>query len=242
MLIYIAGATGAIGTRLIPLLLQRGHTVFGMSRSPSKATALGLRGVQPVVLDVFDRARVIDALVRIRPEIVIHQLTDLPRGLDPSRMAEGIERNARIRREGTANLVAAALASHARRFIAQSIAWVYAPGPLPFSEECPLHTQAEGPLAATVGGVVALEEAVLGAPALEGVVLRYGRIYGPGTGSESIGERTLPLHVDAAAWAACLAVDRGRAGVYNVVARNGEVDATKARIELGWREDMRVSA
>src|SRR5436305_6668197 len=131
MRIFLAGATGAIGRRLVPLLLGAGHDVVGTTRSTSKADALRAAGVEPVVLDVFDAAGLARAVSAARPDIVVHQLTDLPPGLDPSRMAEGTRRNARMRSEGTQNLVAAALSAGSPRLVAQSIAWMYAPGPEP---------------------------------------------------------------------------------------------------------------
>ena len=126
MRIFLAGAAGAIGRRLVPLLLAAGHHVVGTTRSTSKADLLRAAGVEPVVLDIFDSAPLTRAVSAARPDIVIHQLTDLPPGLDPGQMAEGTRRNARMRSEGTRSLVSAALASGARRLIAQSIAWMYA--------------------------------------------------------------------------------------------------------------------
>jgi nucleoside-diphosphate-sugar epimerase len=123
-------------------------------------------------------------MVSLQPEIVIHQLTDLPQGLAPARMGEAVNRNALIRSEGTRNLVAASLRAGATRMVAQSIAWAYAPGPEPHVESDLLDLHADGARAVSVGGVAILEEAVLNSPPLEGVVLRYGQIYGPGTGSE----------------------------------------------------------
>ena len=123
MRIFLAGATGAIGRRLIPLLLADGHRVTGTTRSATKAAELKARGVAPVVIDVFDAGALRDALVKAGPEIVIHQLTDLPQVLDPAQMASSRQRNTRLRIEGTANLVAAALGAGARRLIAQSIAF-----------------------------------------------------------------------------------------------------------------------
>ena len=116
--------------------------------------------------------------------------------------------------------------------IAQSIAWAYAPGPEPHVENDPLDSGAQGVRAISVGGIVALERAVLEAP-LEGIVLRYGQLYGPGTGTDAATGAS-PVHVDAATRAALLAVDRGTRGVYNIAEPNPHVDTTKARKELGW--------
>jgi nucleoside-diphosphate-sugar epimerase len=235
--IFLAGAGGAIGRRLTPMLVAAGHSVAGTTRSAAKADAISTLGAEAVVVDVFDAAALARAVTAVAPDIVIHQLTDLPRGLDPAKMDEAAQRNARIRREGTRNLVDAAVAAGARRFIAQSIAWAYAPGAEPYDEDAPLDLAAEGRRAVSVGGVVALEQAVVGAP-LEGIVLRYGQLYGPGTGAD-VRDGASPVHVDDAARAAVLALDRGRPGVYNIAERGGAVDVGKADRELGWRAEPR---
>jgi nucleoside-diphosphate-sugar epimerase len=160
MRIFLAGATGAIGRRLVPLLLDAGYYVVGTTRSTTKEDALRSTGVEPVVVDVFDAPALSRAVSAARPDIVIHQLTDLPPGLDPSRMAEGTRRTDRIRKQGTENLVGAALASGAHRLVAQSIAWMYAPGPQPHSENDPLDIHAQS-TRATVAGLVALERLTL---------------------------------------------------------------------------------
>ncbi len=239
MRILLAGATGAIGKRLVPLLLASGHDVIGMTRSATKAEALRAAGVEPVVVDVFDASPLSRAVMAARPEIVIHELTDLPPGLDPGRMAEATARNARIRSEGTSNLVAAALEAGARRIVAQSIAWIYAPGREPHSEDDPLDSRAEGARAITVRGVATLERLTLSSPALEGIVLRYGHLYGPGTGAGASGDPP-SLHVDAAASAALLAVTNARPGIYNIAEENNYVSTDKARRELGWDASFRL--
>ncbi len=237
--IFLAGAAGAVGRRLVPLLAEAGFEVFGTTRRADRAAALEAAGATPVVVDVFDAARLAAAMADVRPEVVIHQLTDLPAGLDPARLSEALARNAHIRIEGTRNLVAGALASGARRIVAQSIAWIYAPGPEPHREQDPLDEGATGSRAVTVGGVVALERQVLNTPPLEGIVLRYGRFYGPGTGTEAH-PGTTAVHVDAAAHAAVLAVDRGTPGIFNIVEPDTVVSSDKARRELGWSADFRA--
>jgi nucleoside-diphosphate-sugar epimerase len=239
MRIFLAGAAGAIGRRLVPLLQGAGHHVVGTTRSTSKADLLRAAGVEPVVLDVFDRALLTRAASAARPHIVIHQLTDLPPGLDPSQMAEGSRRNARMRSEGTQSLVSAALASGARRFIAQSIAWMYAPGPQPHCEEDPLDIDAQGTRAITVAGVVTLERLAISSPPIEGIVLRYGHLYGPNTGTDIAGEAP-SLHVDAAASAALLAVEKARKGIYNIAEPNAYLSVEKARRELGFDPSFRM--
>lgn len=231
--IFLAGATGVIGRRLAAMLREARHTVIGTTRSHAKRDALRAIGVEPVVVDVFDAAALARAVAAAKPEIVIHQLTDLPRGLDPARMDEAIRRNARLRTEGTRHLVDAAVAAGARRLVAQSIAWAYAPGPEPHAESDPLDIGAQGIRAVSVDGIVALERAVLDAP-LEGIVLRYGQLYGPGTGADAPAGAS-PVHVDAAARAALLAIDRGTPGVYNIAEPNPHVSTEKAEAELGWR-------
>src|SRR5262245_29537864 len=226
MRIVLAGATGAIGKRLVPLLRKAGHHVVGTTRSTAKADALRAAGVEAVVVDVFDAPALAHAVSAARPDVVIHQLTDLPPALDPARMTEAGPRNARIRREGTENLVRAALASGARRLIAQSIAWMYAPGRQPYMEADPLDIDAQGPRAITVAGVVALERLTLSSPPLEGVVLRYGHLYGPGTGADRA--EAPSLHVDAAGKAALLAIERAHAGIYNIAEPSGYLSTAKA--------------
>ena len=185
MRIFLAGATGVIGRRLMPLLVAAGHEVTGTTRSAAKAEALREQGAHAIVVDVFDRAAMHDAVMQAHPEIVVHQLTDLPQVFDPERHGEALRRNARLRIEGTANLVAAAQAAGARRLIAQSIAFIYADGPEPHSESDPL-AAAEGDdlNALTSHGVRTLEDATLNTPGIAGIVLRYGRLYGPGTWSK----------------------------------------------------------
>jgi nucleoside-diphosphate-sugar epimerase len=235
--IFVAGATGVIGVPLVKLLRAAGHTVTGGTRSPTKVAAIEALGATPAVVDVFDAAAFLRAVVAARPEVVIHQLTNLPDVLDPAERPAVLARNSKLRDEGTRNLMAAASSAGARRVVAQSIAFVYAPGPLPHTEDDPLdpgETQR-----ATVTGVVALEQAVLGTPSIAGVVLRYGRLYGPGTWfakSEAPGG----LSTDAAAHAALLAVDRGAPGLYNIAEDDGAVSIDKARRQLGFDPNFRM--
>lgn len=232
--IFLAGASGAIGRRLCPMLVADGWKVVGTTRFPEKADMLRGLGVEPVVVDVFDAAALRNAVVRARPVVVIHQLTDLPPGLAPEHMAEARVRNARLREVGTANLVAAAVAAGARRMVAQSIAFAYAPGPMPHDEDAPLGID-DPVTGVTARAVASLERQVLAAP-FEGVVLRYGRLYGPGTGFD-VPPSGGPLHVDAAADAARRAVSRGAPGIYNVAEEEAIVSTRRAREALGWRPD-----
>ena len=173
MRIFVAGASGVIGVRLVPLLVAAEHDVAGMTRTQAKREQLGALGAAPVVCDVFDVESLRVAVDTFAPDVVVHQLTDLPD--DHAHVREMAAANARMRREGTRNLVAAAGAAGAR-VVAQRVAW-QVPG----------------------DGGAAVEEherAVLGA---SGVVVRYGRLYGPGTYFESVLPPPPRLHVDAAA-------------------------------------------
>ena len=230
--VLVAGATGAVGRRLCGLLVADGWSVIGTTRTPHRVPLLRALGVEPVIVDVFDRTRLGAVMSETRPTIVIHQLTDLPPGLDPARMSEGRVRTARLRGVGTRNLVSAAVAAGVRRMIAQSIAFAYAPGPTPYDESWPLDTGAAGDLGLTVRAVASLERQLLDAP-FESVILRYGRLYGPGTGFDDA-PRAAPLHVDGAADAARLAVTRGN-GIYNIAEDDGAVSTRRAGEELGWR-------
>lgn len=236
--IFVAGASGAVGRRLCPLLRADGWQVFGTSRSAEKAKLLEQLGVEAVVLDVFDQEALNAAVVAARPSVVMHQLTDLPPALDPSLMAEARQRNARIRQEGTRNLVAAALQAGAKRLVAQSIAFAYAPKDLPYCEEDPLAIEGETATQTAIA-VHSLETQILGA-GLEALVLRYGLLYGPGTGFEAI-EQGAPLHVDAAADAARRAATRGASGIYNIAEDTGVVTTERARRELEWSPDFRIA-
>ncbi|WP_245418650.1 NAD(P)-dependent oxidoreductase [Mesorhizobium sp. WSM3864] len=237
--IFLAGGSGAIGRRLIPQLVAAGHRVTATTRRAEKAEKLRAIGASPVVIDVFDAGGLLAAVAAARPEVVIHQLTDLPAGLDPNRMGESIIGNARVRDEGTRNLVEAATSAGARRLIAQSIAWAYAPGPEPHAETDPLDSGAEGGRGISVGGVIALERQVLEGSSMTGIVLRYGHLYGPGTGDEIAADPA--VHVDAAAYAALLAVERGAPGAFNIAEPNGHAATDKAVSELGWRPDFRLA-
>jgi nucleoside-diphosphate-sugar epimerase len=240
MRIFLAGATGAIGKRLVPLLLDAGYSVIGTTRSTIKADGLRTAGAEAVVVDVFDAAALSAAVLQAHPEIVVHQLTDLPPGLDPSQMTAGTQRNARVRSEGTQNLVAAMLEAGVRRLVAQSIAWMYAPGKEPHSEDDPLDINAQGTRSITVAGVATLERLVTSSPPIDGVVLRYGHLYGPGTGATAA--EAPALHVDAAASAALLAIESTTRGIYNIAEPNRYLSTEKARRELGFDAGIRLNA
>jgi nucleoside-diphosphate-sugar epimerase len=238
MRVFVAGATGAIGRRLVPRLVARGHDVVAMTRSPAKLDSLRSLGAVPVVADALDRGAVMKAVADARPDVVVHELTAL------SAATGGLRRFDRqfgatnaLRTVGTDNLLAAAVAAGARRFVAQSYAgWPYARegGPVK-TEDDPLEPRAPRHMRETLAAIRHLEEAVLRADGLEGVVLRYGSFYGPGTSVAEDGDlvdllrRTrFPVvgsgegvwsfvHIDDAAFATVLAVEGGEPGVYNVV-------------------------
>jgi nucleoside-diphosphate-sugar epimerase len=177
MNIFVAGATGVIGRPLVKLLRHAGHDVTGTTRSAAKIAEIEKLGGKGVVADALDAEALRRAVIAAKPDVVIHQLTDLPDVSDPAQMAR--EKNSRVRIEGTRNLMAAAKAASVRRVIAQSIAFVYAPGKKPYREGDPLdESEAQR---TTIAGVKALEDAVLNTPGIDGIVLRYGRLYGPGT-------------------------------------------------------------
>jgi nucleoside-diphosphate-sugar epimerase len=236
--IFLAGASGAIGRRLTPLLLADGHRVIGMTRNPASARDFERAGIRPSLVDVFDADALRAAVIAAAPEIVIHQLTDLPRVLeDEKQLAAAYPRNARIRLQGTRNLIAAAQAAAARRFIVQSVAFGYAPGREPHSEDDPLDVK-DGPRAVTIGAAADMERQVL-TSGMPGIVLRYGFFYGPGTWHEGPTRRPA-VHIDVAAHAAVLAVTRGHTGTYNIVEEDGTVSIAKARSELGFDPTFRV--
>jgi nucleoside-diphosphate-sugar epimerase len=234
MKIFLAGATGAIGRRLVPLLLRAGHEVTGTTRSSKRAEALRAQGAGAVVLDALDAAAVRAAVTDAAPEVVIHQLTALPQRIDPRKVKQDFELNDRLRGEGTRILVDAAGAAGARRVVAQSIAFSYAPGPpgTLHGEEDELLSDTAPSFERTARAVRELEATVLGA---SGVVLRYGYFYGPGTAMSAEGSmgqdlkrRRLPvigkgagvwslIHIDDAALATLAALGEVPSGAYNIV-------------------------
>jgi nucleoside-diphosphate-sugar epimerase len=237
MRIFLAGASGAIGRRLVPLLRDAGHSIVGTTRSQMRAQALRRLGAEPVMVDVFDAGALARAVAAAAPQVVIHQLTDLPSAPGTPGYEAGLERNARLRIEGTRNLVAAAKRAGVERLIAQSIAFVYAVAPGTRLESDPLDVDSAGARKRTVEGVVALEQATLEMP--QGIVLRYGFLYGPGTWFENEKRAKPALHVDAAAQAALLAVSKGTPGIYNIAEDDGAVSSEKAKRDLGFDAGFR---
>jgi nucleoside-diphosphate-sugar epimerase len=233
--IFVAGAFGAIGIRLVPMLLADGWDVMGMTRSRERAEAMQALGFAAVQADAFDADSVRSAVCDFGPDVLVHQLTDLPRDL--SKLDDkALERNASLRKLGTRHLVDAALQAGVTRIIAQSIAFDYAPGLKPHRERHLLAGRL--PMASpSSGGVVSLEDQVSSCP-IPSVILRYGRLYGPGTGSDQPWGAAA-IHVDAAAHAAALAARLNVTGIYNIAESDGEVDTTSAEANLSWTASWR---
>ena len=234
MRVFVAGATGAVGRQLVPRLVSAGHEVHGMTRSESKKTMLEDMGAIPVVADALDPEGVAEAVATAQPEVVVHELTAIE-GVDPRRFDDDFAGTNRLRTEGTDHLLSAAQAVGVRRFVAQSHVLPYAgSGSRVKAEDDPLGPAPARRMRRTVAAIHHLEEAVLGARWAEGIVLRYGHFYGPGTWmapdaelADMIRKRKFPLvgkgsgvwsfvHVGDAADATVAAVERGGRGVYNV--------------------------
>ncbi|MGA7385888.1 MAG: NAD(P)-dependent oxidoreductase [Methylocella sp.] len=235
MKIFVAGATGAVGRRLVLLLTAAGHEVAGLTRSPAKSGLLRRIGATPVIADALDPAAVMDAVRQAKPEIVVHELTSIKK-FDLGNFDRGLAETNRLRTEGTDNLLAAARGAGVRRFIAQSFAgWPYARagGPVK-TEEDPLDPEPPAAFRRALEAIRYLESAIIGA-AVEGLILRYGGFYGPGTAiseqgwmANDVRNRRIPIigggggvwsftHVDDAARFTRCAVERGAPGVYNIV-------------------------
>jgi nucleoside-diphosphate-sugar epimerase len=236
MRVFVAGATGAIGQQLVPRLVAAGHEVHGMTRSEAKQGMLRELGAEPVVADALDRDQVAEAVGRARPEVIVHQLTAIGE-IDMRHFDRAFALTNRLRTEGTDHLLSAGRAVGARRFVAQSngtVPYARTGGPVK-TEEDPLDPSPVREMRQSVAAIRHLEEAVLGADWTEGIVLRYGGFYGPGTSMapgqqlpEMIRKHRFPMigsgagvwsfiHVADAAEATVAAVERGRRGIYNVV-------------------------
>ncbi len=237
MRVFVAGATGAIGKQLVPRLVEAGHEVHGMTRSESKQAMLHELGAVPVVADALDPDQVAEAVGRARPEVIVHQLTAIG-PVDMRHFDRDFALTNRLRTEGTDHLLSAGQAVGVRRFVAQGVggygAYARTGGPVK-SEEDPLDPTPAREMRKTLAAIRHLEEAVLGARWTEGIVLRYGVFYGPGTSMapgeeqfELVRRRKFPLvgegggvwsfiHVADAAEATVAAIEHGSRGVYNVV-------------------------
>lgn len=235
--IFLAGATGAIGQVLSRLLVKNGWKVYGTTRSKGKVALIKEMGVEPVVVDVFDAVRLKTILSDIRPDVVIHQLTDLPFALDEKEMTAALVRNARLRTEGTKNLVDAAVNAGCKKIIAQSISFIYDEGRTPHVEEDSLLPVTHPVYGETAEGVRNLERQVVDS-GVEGIVLRYGLLYGPKTGFDSP-IAPASVHVEAAAKVAETAVTKGQTGIYNVAEADTSLSCEKAISTFGWDANWR---
>jgi nucleoside-diphosphate-sugar epimerase len=239
MKVFIAGATGVLGTRLVPRLVAAGHDVVGMTRTPAKQDDLRALGARPVVADALDPDAVARAVAEAEPEVIVHQLTSLSGGFDFRNPDKGMAQTNRLRVEGTDHLLAAGRAVGARRFLAQSysgLPFARTGGPVK-TEADPLDREPLASMRESVAAIRYLEEAVTGIHWGEGLVLRYGGFYGPGTSlsrdpraemAVPVRERKFPvvgagggvwsfIHIDDAAAATAAAIDHGAAGIYQVV-------------------------
>ena len=237
MKIFLAGAGGAIGRKLTPLLRAVGHTVIGSTRSADKAERVRALGAEPVVVDVFDVEALARAVGTAAPDAIIHQLTDLAFAPGTPQYDEGVARNARLRIEGTRNLVAAARGANVKRMVAQSVAFAYAPADGTRVESDPLNIGAEGTAGRSAEAAAALEQAVLGLP--EGIVLRFGYFYGPGTWYDTP-SRTPSIHIEAAARATMQAITKGKPGIYNIAEDGPAVSSEKAKQDFGFDPQGRI--
>jgi nucleoside-diphosphate-sugar epimerase len=238
--VFVAGASGVIGRTLCKLLVKDGWKVYGTTRSESKIEILKELGVEPIVVDVYDEKKLEEIIVSIKPELVMHQLTDLPAGLNPDKMEEALVSNAKLRELGTKNLVSASIKAGVKKMIAQSIAFVYEPSTLPHTEESAL-LNFEDPIYGTSSKAVAsLEEQVLNAP-FTGIVLRNGLLYGDGTGFDKAVDYVPAVHVDAASYAAFLAINCNTNGIYNISDDDERLSTKKAKAELSWTPDFRMN-
>ena len=232
MKIFVAGGTGAIGRPLLDQLLAKGHKVVALTRSQERAQSLVAQGIEPAIADVFNADSVKAAIAHAQPEVVIEQLTALPKTYSRESMSAAAPLNMRIRLEGGANVLAAARAAGVRRYLRQSIAFWAVPGAGLADEETPLAFDASPAVAADTRIVTEIEHRLLQTPNLEGIALRYGFFYGPGTWfnpdgdvAQQVRQQQFPivgngegvwswLHIEDAAIATVAAAERGNRGVY----------------------------
>ena len=236
MRIFVAGATGAVGSRLLPRLVAAGHSVVGLTRSPAKAEAIRRAGGEAAVGDALNRAAVVAAVAGAGPDVIVHEMTSLRAANDLRRFDRAFARTNRLRTQGLDNLLAAARQAGTARLVAQSFCgWPYerASGAVK-TEDDPLDRAPPRALRRSLAAVRYLETVVTGSSEIEGIVLRYGAFYGPKTGLfdgpmiDRLRRRRVPLigdadgwwsfiHIDDAAAATAIAIERGGAGIYNIV-------------------------
>lgn len=266
MKVFVAGATGALGKQLVPRLVASGHEVTGMTRSPEKAETLRDLGARAAIADALDADAVARAVAEAEPEVVVHELTALSASIDLRHFERDFAQTNRLRTEGTDILLSAARAVGAHRFVAQSYAgWPSARtgGPVK-TEDDPLDTHPPAGVRTTLEAILYLEQTVTNAAPIEGIALRYGGFYGPGTSLqldppagehvEAIRGRKFPMvgngegvwsfvHIADAAEATAIAIEGGAPGIYNVVDDNPSAVKDwlpEAARELGAKRPMRV--
>ena len=264
MKVFVAGATGALGRQLVPMLVAKGHEVTGMTSKHSKQDLVRSLGARPAVADALDPEAVAQAVAQAEPDVIVHELTALSGAIDLRHFEKTFALTNRLRTEGTDHLLAAGRAVGVKRFVAQSFAgWPFArTGGSIKTEDDPLDAAPPDAVRSTLEAILYLEEAVTGATWTEGIALRYGGFYGPGTSLglpdgeqlEMIRKRKIPIvgngagiwslvHIEDAATATVAAIEHGRRGVYHIV--DDEPVATKeflpgAAEVLGARRPMRV--
>ncbi len=254
MRVFVAGANGAVGRRLVPMLVASGHRVTGTTTSERSTRAIRELGAEPVVVDGLDAAGIGEAVARAEPDAIIHEMTALSGAPDFRHFDRWFALTNRLRTEGTAHLLAAAEASGVKRFVAQSFTgWSNSrEGSWIKTEEDPLDPHPLKEQTETLAAIRFLERAVLDAP-LEGIVVRYGGLYGPGS-SEALAailrKRMFPVigngagivsstHVDDAAGGTLAALERGQRGIYNIV---DDDPAMSRRVHPGGRRGARSAA
>lgn len=223
--VFLAGATGVIGEPLSKALVAKGYTVYGTTRSADKAKQLEADGVKPVVVDVFDAPALEKAVVEAKPDVVISELSSLPKGLKEDEMVEGLKRDNKIRVEGTRNLIAVTEKAGAKKFITQSFVF-YAPSDKAPNEEAPLLSVQDPVYGESTAAMIDLEKQTM-AGKFTPVVLRYGWIYGGKSGFDKPIEGYSTIHIDRVVDATVRAVDANLNGIYNVSEASPFVDISK---------------
>jgi 2-alkyl-3-oxoalkanoate reductase len=234
--VFVAGASGAVGSRLVRLLVSAGHSVVGLTHTPNKAVAIRAAGAEPAIADALNRAAVVEAVATAKPDVIVHEMTSLSAANDLRKFDQSFTLTNRLRTQGLVNLLAAAKQAGTPRIVVQSFCgWPYARigGPVK-SEDDPLDPAPPRNMRQTLDAIRYLENTVTASCGIEGVVLRYGAFYGDNTGLfdgptiDQLRYRRVPLigngngwwsfvHIDDAAAATAIAIERGAPGIYNIV-------------------------
>ena len=242
MKVLVAGSTGAIGKPLVYNLLQAGQDVYGLSRSEASSQLLAAVGVKPLLVDVFERAALFSAVAHVRPDVVIDMLTALPKEYTPEAMRQCAQADARLRQEGGGNLQAAAEACGVRRYIVQSSAFLYAPGKALADESTPFAFEASPGISAVANIYAEIERRVLQSPTLEGIALRFGFFYGPGTWFNQDGDMVQQVRKKLfpiigkgeGVWSFVHVGDAGKAAADAVYVKPGAYNITNNRPSAMW--------